>query len=159
MSLTETCFYLRLYGILRRPQNFAKSSHYFWLTLHRTKVMWIIRKHLWPSQNVWTLKRKIHYFTMIYHFAGHQTQFCVPEHKPSVYIYLGCKTLTCSCTWKHKAIQKNKTKQKNIGKGIQVQPILYAISLSNFLIRFPPSTSDVWLKLLCLHRALSSCQL
>ena len=31
---------------------------------------------------------------------------------------------------------------KNFGKGSQVQPI-YAISLGNFLIRFPPSTSDV----------------
>ena len=41
--------------ILRRPQNFAKSSPYFWLALHRTKVRWRFRKILWPSQNIWTL--------------------------------------------------------------------------------------------------------
>ena len=41
---------------LRRPQNFAKSSPYFWLALHRTKVRWKFRKILWPSQNIWTLQ-------------------------------------------------------------------------------------------------------
>ena len=41
--------------ILRRPQNFAKSSYYFWLALNRTKVNWIFRKNFWPSQNIWTL--------------------------------------------------------------------------------------------------------
>ena len=41
--------------ILRRTQNFAKSSPYFWLALHRTKVRWRFRKILWPSQNIWTL--------------------------------------------------------------------------------------------------------
>ena len=40
---------------MRRPQNFAKSSHYFWLALHRTKVRWRFRKILPPSQNIWTL--------------------------------------------------------------------------------------------------------
>ena len=40
---------------LRRPQNFAKSTPYFWLALHRTKVRWRFRKILWPSQNIWTL--------------------------------------------------------------------------------------------------------
>ena len=38
---------------LRRPQNFAKSSPYFWLALHRTKVRWRFRKILWPSQNMY----------------------------------------------------------------------------------------------------------
>ena len=33
-------------GILRRPQNFAKSSPYFWLALHKTKVRWRFRKIL-----------------------------------------------------------------------------------------------------------------
>ena len=42
---------------LKRPQNFAKSSPYFWLELHRTKVRWRFRKILWPSQNIWSLKR------------------------------------------------------------------------------------------------------
>ena len=41
--------------ILRRPQNFAKSSPYFWLVLHLTKVRWRFCKILWPSQNIWTL--------------------------------------------------------------------------------------------------------
>ena len=41
---------------LRRPQNFAKSSPYFWLALHRTKVRGRCCKILWPSQNIWTLK-------------------------------------------------------------------------------------------------------
>ena len=35
--------------------NFAKSSPYFWLALHRTRLMWRFRKILWPSQNIWTL--------------------------------------------------------------------------------------------------------
>ena len=35
--------------------NFAESSPHFWLALHRTKVRWIFRKILWPSQNIWTL--------------------------------------------------------------------------------------------------------
>ena len=41
--------------ILRRPQNFVKSSPCYWLALHRTKVRWRFRKILWPSQNMWTL--------------------------------------------------------------------------------------------------------
>ena len=41
--------------LLRRPQNFVKSSPNFWLALHRTKVRWRFCKILWPSQNVWTL--------------------------------------------------------------------------------------------------------
>ena len=45
--------------ILRRPENFAKSSPYFWLALHRTKVRWRFRKILWPSQNIWTLNEYI----------------------------------------------------------------------------------------------------
>ena len=44
--------------ILRRPQNFAKSSLYFWLELHRTKVRGRFRKILWPSQNIWTLQNQ-----------------------------------------------------------------------------------------------------
>ena len=40
---------------MRRLQNFAKSSPYFWLTLHRTKVRWRFRKIFGPSQNIWTL--------------------------------------------------------------------------------------------------------
>ena len=34
-----------------------KSSPYFWLALHRTKVRWRFRKILWPSQNIWTLTK------------------------------------------------------------------------------------------------------
>ena len=45
---------LRSYN-LRRPQNFAKFSPYFWLALHGTKVRWRFRKYLWPSQNTWLL--------------------------------------------------------------------------------------------------------
>ena len=37
--------------ILRRPQNFAKSSPYFWLQYIQSKVRGRIRKILWPSQN------------------------------------------------------------------------------------------------------------
>ena len=43
--------------ILRRPQHFAKSSPYFWLALHRTKVRGRFCKILWPSQNIWTLPK------------------------------------------------------------------------------------------------------
>ena len=45
--------------ILRRPQNFAKSSPYFWLALHRTRVRWRFLKDLWPFQNLWTLSLRI----------------------------------------------------------------------------------------------------
>ena len=38
-----------------KATNFAKSSPYFWLALHRTKVRWRFRKILWPFQNIWTL--------------------------------------------------------------------------------------------------------
>ena len=38
---------------MRRPQHFAKSSPYFWLALHRTKVRWRFCKILWPSQNIY----------------------------------------------------------------------------------------------------------
>ena len=41
--------------ILRRPHNFVKSSPYFWLALHRTKVRWRFHKIVGPSQNIWTL--------------------------------------------------------------------------------------------------------
>ena len=41
--------------ILRRPKNIAKSSPYFWLVLHRTKVKGRFHKILWPAQNIWTL--------------------------------------------------------------------------------------------------------
>ena len=33
----------------------GKSSPYFWLALHRTKVRWRFCIMLWPSQNIWTL--------------------------------------------------------------------------------------------------------
>ena len=36
--------------IQRGPQNFVKSSPFFWLALHRTKVRWRFRKILRPSQ-------------------------------------------------------------------------------------------------------------
>ena len=36
-------------------KNFAKSSPYFWLALHRTKVRRRFCKILRPSQNIWTL--------------------------------------------------------------------------------------------------------
>ena len=41
--------------ILRRPQNFAKSSPYSWLQYIQSKVRWRFCKILWPSQNIWTL--------------------------------------------------------------------------------------------------------
>ena len=41
--------------ILRRPQNFAKSSPYFWLHYILSKAWGRFRKILWPSQNIWTL--------------------------------------------------------------------------------------------------------
>ena len=40
---------------MRRPQNFEKSSPYFWMCLLWSKVRWRFRKILWPSQNIWTL--------------------------------------------------------------------------------------------------------
>ena len=46
---------------MRRPQNFAKSSPYFWLHVQYSEVRWRFCKILWPSQKIWTLKKlKIH---------------------------------------------------------------------------------------------------
>ena len=45
--------------ILRRPQNFAKSSPNFWLQYIQSKVRWRFLKFLWPSQNIWTLCVKV----------------------------------------------------------------------------------------------------
>ena len=42
--------------ILRRPQNFAKSSPYFWQYVMWSKVRWRFRKILCPSHNILTLK-------------------------------------------------------------------------------------------------------
>ena len=42
--------------VLRRSQNFAKSSPYFWLQYIESKEKGRFRKILWPSQNIWTLK-------------------------------------------------------------------------------------------------------
>ena len=56
--------------ILRRPQNFAKSSPYFWLTLHRTKVRWRFCKMLWPSQTVWTLLQVPFWKLIFWHHLG-----------------------------------------------------------------------------------------
>ena len=36
---------------LRRPQNFEKSSPYFWLQYIQSR--WRFRKILWPSRNIW----------------------------------------------------------------------------------------------------------
>ena len=38
--------YLNFIYIRRRPQNFAKSSPYFWLTLHRTKARWRVSEYM-----------------------------------------------------------------------------------------------------------------
>ena len=40
--------------ILRRPQNFEKSSPFFCPTYVVPKVRWRFRKISWPSQNIWT---------------------------------------------------------------------------------------------------------
>ena len=50
-----TPYFLKSSYILRRPQNFAKSSPYFWLHYIQSKVRGRFRKVLWPSQNIWTL--------------------------------------------------------------------------------------------------------
>ena len=50
-------FYKFHIPILRRPQNFAKSQPIIWLEVHRTNNWWRFRQIVWPSQNVWTLKR------------------------------------------------------------------------------------------------------
>ena len=60
MIFTFWLFYESSY-ILRRPQHFAKSSSYFWLALHKTKVRWRFRKFFWPSQNIWTLQHSFIY--------------------------------------------------------------------------------------------------
>ena len=65
--------------ILRRPQNFAKSSPYFWLALHKTKVRWRFRKILLSSQNIWTLKIEIEYVLNVSLF--------------SIYLHLQVRTL------------------------------------------------------------------
>ena len=35
--------------------DFAKSSPYFWLAPHRSKVRWRFLKIMWPSHNIWIL--------------------------------------------------------------------------------------------------------
>ena len=57
--------------ILRRPQNFAKSSPNFWLQyIIRSKVRWKFRKILGPSQNIWTLNgyKDLQWFTGVHSF-------------------------------------------------------------------------------------------
>jgi hypothetical protein len=53
--------------ILRRPQNFAKSSPYFCPMKCQSKARWRFCKVLWPSQNIWTLHKtfKNWYFTKL----------------------------------------------------------------------------------------------
>ena len=75
------------------PQNFAKSSPYFWLTLHRTKVRLRFRKILWPSQNIWTLNNYIcilvgvrrfgRYSSFLSKFEHYMSRFHVSRSNPS----------------------------------------------------------------------------
>ena len=46
-------------SILRRPQNFAKSSPYFWRHSIQSKVKDRLRKILWHFQNIWTLQKYV----------------------------------------------------------------------------------------------------
>ena len=44
--------------ILKKPQNFAKSSPNFWLQYIQSKVRRRFRKILWPSQNIHSIREK-----------------------------------------------------------------------------------------------------
>ena len=61
---------------LRRPQNFAKSSPYFWLQCIQSKVSWRFLKNLWPSQNIWSLTTSIS-LSYTYKFAA---ICCISRH-------------------------------------------------------------------------------
>ena len=53
---------------MRRPQNFEKSSPYFWLQYIQSKVKWRFRNILWPSQNIWTLIKQTFAFIKFWIF-------------------------------------------------------------------------------------------
>jgi hypothetical protein len=61
MYLLEICIYrfcfVKVHIFWEGHKIFAKSSPYFWLALHRTKVRWRFDKFLWPSQNIWTTEK------------------------------------------------------------------------------------------------------
>ena len=61
----------KYFDMYSEKANITKSSSYFWLALHRTKVRWRFRKILWPSQNIWTLSKHV----IISQFSFHQ-MFC-----------------------------------------------------------------------------------
>ena len=67
---------------MRRPQNFEKSSPYFWLCVLWSKVRWRFCKILWPSQNIWTLSKNL-FRDYFYHnniikfvYSEKATKFC-----------------------------------------------------------------------------------
>ena len=61
MYLLEICIYrfyfVKVHIFWEGHKIFAKSSPYFWLALHRTKVRWRFCKILRPSQNIWTTEK------------------------------------------------------------------------------------------------------
>ena len=81
-SLQEGSFKLQL--IRKRPQNLSKSSPYFWLALHKTKVRWRFCNILWPSQNIWTLNQ------IFWAYFCHKHCVILFEH------FLQCIELKCS---------------------------------------------------------------
>ena len=51
----------KVHEVLRRPQNFAKSSPYFCPQYIQTKVRWRFCKILWPFRNIRTLSPAVRY--------------------------------------------------------------------------------------------------
>ena len=75
--------------ILRRPQNFAKSSLYFCPMLCQSKVRWRFRKILWRSQNTWTLNIKI-FYNFYKHFCKTVKKWIIAKICPLNH-FLDCK--------------------------------------------------------------------
>ena len=75
---------------------FRKSSLYFWLALHRTKIRWRFRKILWPSQNILTLtKLSSKWLAALNHKAKIGTS--TGQGQQEVICSTICKMLTQAC--------------------------------------------------------------
>jgi hypothetical protein len=76
-------------GSKKFDSNKALPKVYILNTVNTGKEL--LRTAIWANKKMgWFLADLLVYqvilkFWYIYHFAGHQTPFCVPEHKPTVY--------------------------------------------------------------------------
>ena len=88
--------------ILRRPQNFAKSSR---LALDRTKVRWRFCIFLWPSIYLWTLPQNI--------FFAQFSKKKVPNHYPGYVLIRWIIVLLRIVIWHLLLVSWSKLKKKS----------------------------------------------